>query len=116
MKREILFKAVKHHTNEWVEGFYLKQNGRGIDGSKDSDIHQILDSGGSMQIIKPETLCQFTGRTYKETHKIFEGDTFYYGCDMIFNVIFEGGQFECEQNAIIPYWIFEPIGNIHDIK
>lgn len=73
MKREILFKGKRIDNGDWVYGYYLVQNGRGVNGAKDSEIHQIYDTHGT-QIVIPESVCQFTGLLDKNGAKIFEGD------------------------------------------
>ena len=71
--REILFRAKSIDNGEWVQGYYLVQNGRGVDGASDSKVYFIMDSYGT-QIIDPQTVCQFTGLTDNNGLKIWEGD------------------------------------------
>jgi uncharacterized phage protein (TIGR01671 family) len=72
--REILFKAKQVGDDEWVEGYYLRDQYH-IGGKdiifyrKDSDRFTVYTN-----IIDIETLCQFTGLCDKNGKKIWEND------------------------------------------
>jgi len=121
MKREILFRGKRKDNKEWVYGYYLAQNGRGIDGSKDTEIHQIMESG-STQIVDPETVGQYTGIKDINGVKIFEGDLVEYE-DEIFEVCWHSkwAEFGFVGANSLSWYLqkyfeipFEVTGNIHD--
>jgi hypothetical protein len=74
--RQIKFRGQRVDNGEWVVGYYVIQNGRGVDGSKDDIIHQIYENGSS-QLVKPETVGQFTG------FQDYNGDDIYEGMDIL---------------------------------
>lgn len=73
--REILFKAKRKDNNKWIEGtpVYLAL---GM-----VSIFPIGQTVFETKEIYPETLCQYTGLTDKNSRKVFEGDILVYEDD-----------------------------------
>lgn len=76
--REILFKAKRDGSGEWVEGCYAECKGKTFIGIGTSIGIDAL-KGFCTPVIRwfevdPKTLCQFTGRCDKNGNKIWEND------------------------------------------
>lgn len=132
--REILFKAKRLDSGEWVEGYYVRRAMRLVDEhgclcpTYSHRIYRTDEGKQSFCAVDPETVCQYTGLTDKNDVKIFEGDVikihntnrqglpapvFYKQQDCTF-VIHRSGYNPIPMDD---YWAekdFEVIGNIHD--
>ena len=62
--RQIKFKAKRTYGKEWIEGYYM------FDGKFHYMANQNM--GFTWDMIDPETLCQFTGKTTCKGNEIFE--------------------------------------------
>ena len=120
--RQILFKAKRMDTGEWVEGYYQKRK-----DVFENDEHLIFrcESYHTWEYIEidPETICQYTGLTDKNGNKIWENDVVEYvaeGC--VYKCIWN--QYNCEYQfdnknesfgmGYAPIHEYEVIGNIFD--
>ena len=76
--REILFKAKRLDSRDWVEGFFWK------DIWGDGESCYILYDGEDYEV-DPSTCCEWTGLIDKNGTKVFEGDKIF---DPHENIIF----------------------------
>ena len=94
MKREILFKAKRIDTGEWVEGFYWAS----LDPCSEQTrwrghyIHNGCNIENPVEV-DPKTVCQYTGLKDKNGVKIFEDDNVEYNTGHSGVVTFKFGQF-----------------------
>lgn len=133
--REILFKAKRDGSGEWVEGCYAECKGKTFIGIGTSIGIDAL-KGFCVPVIKwfevdPETLCQFTGLYDKNGNKIWENDILMahldksYPEDVTYETIEWGvaGWVAHEANSIDRQYLdefdlehYEVVGNIFDNK
>lgn len=131
MMREILFRAKRFDTDEWVFGTPFQeydkfwQEWEWIIQTK----HPLTNVPFMHLKVYRETISEFSGLTDKNGNKIFEGDIVLYPWNdqdnpEIFTIKFKNGQFVASPvKGTEYYWDFmvggyskemEVIGNIHD--
>ena len=115
--REILFRGKRVKDGEWVYGYLYKKWET-----------CFIESEKRLDIVIPETVGQFTGLTYKNGKKIFEGDIIRNNCneigvirhgkyDVYSHYVFGGYCCVDKTSALIDWtsgWRCEAIGNIYD--
>ena len=70
MNREILFRAKRRDNGEWVEGYVAQRYGAWY-------VYDIKNADTCRQnnyVVKPDTICQYTGFMDKNGKKIWEND------------------------------------------
>lgn len=73
--REILFKAKRIDTGEWIEGYYTECRGETFIGIDASSMFEIFCPPVIIWFkVDSETICQFTGLYDKYGNKIWEND------------------------------------------
>ena len=77
--REILFKAKRKDSSEWVEGYFAIICEKTVIIEKESEKYYSIDDeknsrGNRIIEIIPETLCRFTGRCDKNGNKIWKNN------------------------------------------
>ena len=122
--REILFRGKRVDNGEWVYSSFIMQDKE----------HKVLLAevelfdGEKWRAVIPETVGQFTGLTYKNGKKIFEGDIIRNNCneigvirhgkyDVYSHYVFGGYCCVDKTSALIDWtsgWRCEVIGNIYD--
>lgn len=75
MSREILFKAKRKDNGEWIQGYYYQIWQRGY------ILWGMINNMPDMVEVNPNTLCQYTGLTDKNSQKIWEYDI----CEMVYD-------------------------------
>lgn len=68
--REILFRAKRVDTGEWVTGYYVNGDFTGGNNTR----HYIFAYPNTYYEIYTETICTYTGMTDKNGQKIWEND------------------------------------------
>ena len=68
--REILFRAKRVDTGEWVTGYYVNGDFTGGNNTR----HYIFVYPNTYYEIYTETICTYTGMTDKNGQKIWEND------------------------------------------
>ena len=122
--REILFRGKRIDNGELIEGFYAKSGDKTfILIDNDFAVGYVI-----MKEVYPETVGQFTGLTYKNGKKIFEGDIIRNNCneigvirhgkyDVYSHYVFGGYCCVDKTSALIDWtssWRCEVIGNKWD--
>ena len=92
--REILFRAKRKDTGEWVKGYYAKYQPCASKAEHVCGIVPEYASALYMQKIDPQTLCRYTRLTDKNDQKIWEGDI----CKIV------GGEIDEEDGFFVVRW------------
>lgn len=87
MSKEILHRAKRTDTGEWVEGYYVKLKLTGTAYILPGDVEVEPCKKGVLQFVKyqvdPETVCRHTGLKDVKKRKIFDGDV----CKDVDNIV-----------------------------
>lgn len=82
MSKEILHRAKRTDTGEWIEGYYVKLKLTGSAYILPGDAEVEPCKKGVLQFVKyqvdPETVCRYTGLEDREGNKIWEHDLLEY--------------------------------------
>lgn len=77
----ILFKAQKIGSNEWVEGFFCKYESRSLIITTFPELVEpdvdYWETKFDFIEVETETVCQWTGLTDLRGNKVFDGDCFH---------------------------------------
>lgn len=99
--RDILFKAKRIDTGEWVEGFFCYQKLYCYDNRitpRPIIIGELSNTGIVKFEIDESTICQYTGMTDKNGQKIWENDII-----KLHQFLFDGSEYEKEILISIEY-------------
>ena len=114
--REILFKAKRKDTGEWVEGSLLRYK----DGSSFICCEDYIPDVMNKYDVIDSSVCQCTGLTDKNGRKVFDGDLVKCLYEDIVNGDYISEIHTCDMEnyycmlRIISAYEIEVIGNIHD--
>lgn len=105
MEREILFKAQRTDTKEWVFGYIARIHHSGEKGKIESYFFNALDElGWSYEcVVSAETVCHYTSYADLRKKKAFEHDIiFYEDGDCYGHIVFKEGCFLIEWEEARP--------------
>lgn len=112
--REFLFRAKKYNKSvfdetDWVYGSLIDSGNHEqvciypwFNGASTMSVRRLVYA--SMETVRPETICEFTGKLDKNKKKIFEGDIFQLEDDIFAVVIFKDGCFRLEEYGLCGTW------------